>query len=478
MNTKVTPLTLETETKRLSRKAMLHVGGLLGLLGFVAYLDRIVVAFAGPHGMNKDLSLTATAFGFVVGIFTIGYVLFEVPSAGIVARIGPRRWITRIMLTWGIIQCLIAFAPNLELMMLGRFLLGAAEAGFTPAVYYLFTVWFIRGYRPFLIVIFGLFLGAAGIFGPTIAASFVGIGNSLGNDGFPGWRFLLLGVGVLALVAAIPAWRFIAESPADARWLNEADTATYCAILAADIQGANVPAVSAKEVLTEWRPWVMGLGFFCLYYATYTITIWTPTIVSGFQAQFSTPLTTLQSSLLAGVPLLVAVLAAAGAAFIASGTGRSAALVVGATIIGAIGCIITTFAPGPGVLIVALGMVAMAGQIGGTLFIPIISRVFAGVGAYVAIALVNSMGAFAGFVSPIVTGWLVDVTANQNAGFYVMSVLLLVGGMITIFAEAQARKFELTRATNDAAALTIPVSQSNTSNLDSANSSPHPAHDV
>ncbi|WP_095445510.1 MFS transporter [Ochrobactrum quorumnocens] len=97
----VLPAGESSETQRLSRKAILHVGLLLGLLGLVAYLDRISVAFAGPHGMNKDLSLTATAFGFVVGVFTIGYVLFEIPTAGFVTKWGPRRWIVRVMLTWG-----------------------------------------------------------------------------------------------------------------------------------------------------------------------------------------------------------------------------------------------------------------------------------------------------------------------------------------------------------------------------------------
>lgn len=436
-----------SETQRLSRKAILHVGLLLGSLGLVAYLDRISVAFAGPHGMNQDLSLTATAFGFVVGIFTIGYVLFEIPSAGFVTKWGPRRWIVRVMLTWGVIQCLTAFAPNFELMLIGRFMLGVAEAGFTPAVYYLFSKWFIRTYRPLVLVIYSALLGVASVLGPTISGLLVEGGNNLAIASFPGWRFLLFVLGVLAILAAIPARLFIVESPAEARWLTSTEKDRYQAILDADAEQANVPSVSFWQVIKDWRPWVMGTGFFAMFYATYTITVWAPTIVLGFQQQFDTHFTTLQSSLITGIPMFVGVLCAFAAALLAGRTGRSAPLAAAAALIGAVGCISITFAIGPFSTIACLSMVALAGQVGANLFIPIVTRVFAGSGAYAAIALVNSMGAFAGFVSPTVTGWLADLTSNQNSGFYVMSVVLMFGAVVVIFAEQKARNIERSQVT-------------------------------
>lgn len=208
-----------------------------------------------------------------------------------------------------------------------------------------------------------------------------------------------------------------------------------------------------KQVLLDWRRWVMGFGFFSLFYATYTITIWAPTIVAGFQEQFGTQYTTLQASMITGIPTLIGVAGTIVAATLAAKWGRSAGLTVVGALVGAAGCYITTLAPGPGLTILALGMLALGGQVGASLFIPIVTRVFAGTGAYAAIALVNSMGAFAGFVSPTVTGALRDLTSNQNTGFYLMIALLLCGALITLFAERQARRVERTRGTANAAAL-------------------------
>ncbi|ASV84884.1 major Facilitator Superfamily protein [Ochrobactrum quorumnocens] len=330
-------------------------------------------------------------------------------------------------------------------MLLGRFLLGVAEAGFTPAVYYLFSKWFIRAYRPLVLVIYSALLGVSSVLGPTLAGFLVEGGDNLDIASFPGWRFLLLILGIFALIAAIPARLFIVESPAEAPWLTSLEKDRYQAILDADAERANVPSVSSWQVIRDWRPWVMGIGFFSMFYATYTITVWAPTIVFGFQQQFDTHFTTLQASLIAGIPMLFGVLCAFAAALLAGRTGRSAPLAAAAALIGAAGCVSTTFATGPFSTIASLSMVALAGQVGANLFIPIVTRVFAGSGAYAAIALVNSMGAFAGFVSPTVTGWLADLTSNQNSGFYVMSIVLVIGAGITVFTEQRAREVERSR---------------------------------
>ncbi|MGW4131915.1 MFS transporter [Amycolatopsis japonica] len=429
------------EVKRLSRKAIWRVMPLVGFLGLVAYLDRISIAFAGPLGMNKELGLTATAFGFAVSILTIGYVIFEVPTAGLLAKFGTRLWVIRIMLTWGVIQVLIGFAPNKELLYLGRFLLGVAEAGINPALYFFISVWFIRSYRPLAYTLYGVAIGLSGVFGPLIANGLVSLGTGLNFDGGHGWRFLLVMLGVLALLAVIPTALWLRDHPREAKWWTDTERRKYQAMLDADAVSANVPSSTIWQVLKQWRPWVMGFGYFAFFYAYYTISVWAPTIVLGFKQQFGTSFTSLQSAFITGIPTLIALVGALILGIIAGKRGRSGWLLVGTSIAGALGCLTTTVARGPWVLIIALGAVALAGSAIG-LYLPIANRVFAGTGLVAALALINSMGASAGFFSPLVTGYLSDVTGNQNAGFYVMTVLLLVAAVISILAERHANRIE------------------------------------
>ncbi|NKX56552.1 MFS transporter [Arthrobacter mobilis] len=430
--------------RNLSRKVMWRIMPLAGFLGLVAFLDRISLAFAGPQGMNDSLAMTATMFGFAVGIFTVGYVLFEVPTAGLATKAGSRKWITKILITWGLLQCVIAFAPNFETLIVLRFLLGVAEAGFTPTIYFYITAWFTRAYRPLAFVIYGSTIALSSIFGPIISAGLISAGNALPfAEAFPGWRFLLLFLGLLAVASAIPAHFGIVETPKEARWLNDTEKQQYADILAADAKGANIEHQSIMTTIGDWRAWVLGLGFFAINYASYTIQVWTPTVVTGFQEQFGTTFNMFQSALLAGIPMLIAMIYAFGLSWIAGKTGQSGILIAGSAVLGGIGCLWTTVAGDPSVLIIALAMVGMAGM-SGNLYMPLVSRVFAGAGAYSAIAIVNSLGAAASFFSPIVTGYLIDTTGNTNAGFYFIAGLLVIGAAIAVMAQRMAAKTQLT----------------------------------
>lgn len=443
------------ELRRLSRKALWHIMPLVGGLGLVAFLDRLSIAFAGPMGMNEDLGLTATMFGLAVGIFTIGYVLFEVPTAGLATKAGTRKWVMQILAVWGTIQCIIAFAPNAEVMVVLRFLLGVAEAGFTPTIYFFITTWFVRSYRPLAFVIYGSSIGLSSIFGPLIATSIINAGNALPfAELFPGWRMLLLVLGVLALVSIVPASRGLISTPYDAKWLTGAEQRSYAAMLAADTEDSNLEHRSIGQTIRDWRPWVVGIGFFALNYAAYTIQVWTPTVVLGFQEQFGTTFSSYQSALLAGIPVMVGAAYALLLARIAGRTGNSGVLIAGSAVLGAAGCLWTVVAGNPMLLILALAMVSMAGQ-SGVLYMPLVSRVFAGAAAYSAIAIVNSLGAFASFVSPIVTGWVIDTTGNTNAGFVFIACLLIAGAAIGLVAQRLARQTE--RNTNAEPVMGVPA---------------------
>jgi MFS family permease len=430
--------------KKLTTKAIWRIGLLAGFLGLVAFTDRISIAYAGPMGMNKDLGLTPTNFGFAVGMFTIGYVLFEIPTSGLMAKVGVRRWIMRILLIWGTLQCLIAFVPNAPVLYVGRFLLGVAEAGFTPAIYFFISTWFIRAYRPLAFTLYAAIIGMSSVVGPIVATTIVQTGNALPfASTFQGWRLLLLVLGILALLSTILASRGLVTRPGDAKWLSAEESRQYEEMLRADVTDANVPHMRMSQILRDWRVWVMGFGFFAINYASYTITIWTPTIVLDFQKTFGTTFNVYQSSLIVGIPTLVGIACGFGIALLARRTGQSGWLLSSAAIVGAIGCIATTVANNPTFMIIALCLVAISGLGGSGLVMPMVTRAFAGAGAFTAIAVVNSMGASASFFSPIITGALIDATGNTNAGFYLISVLLLVGAVLAQFMHHQAQKHEL-----------------------------------
>ncbi|ALV39942.1 hypothetical protein AU252_01155 [Pseudarthrobacter sulfonivorans] len=130
------------ERKAISLKVAWRILPFVSLMYFINYVDRTAIAFAAPNGMTEDLQLTATMFGLASGIFFIGYILLEVPSNILMAKFGARVWFMRIMVTWGIVAALTAFVQNFEMLLVMRFLLGVAEAGFAPAIVLYLTYWF------------------------------------------------------------------------------------------------------------------------------------------------------------------------------------------------------------------------------------------------------------------------------------------------------------------------------------------------
>ena len=190
----------------------------LVLLYFVNYLDRVNISFAGPNGMNEDLAMSAKMFGFASGIFFIGYLLLEVPSNIALNKFGGRRWIARIMLTWGIISSAIAFVPNAETLVVLRFLLGVAEAGFFPGIILYLTFWFPEKHRSKAISLFMVAVPVSTAVGSTLSSLIIDWGH--GIFGLEGWRVMFLVEGIPAVILAFVCWFYLTDRPAEAAWLN------------------------------------------------------------------------------------------------------------------------------------------------------------------------------------------------------------------------------------------------------------------
>src|SRR3981081_2899539 len=191
---------------------------------FVAYLDRVNVGFAALT-MNQDLGLSQTAFGFGAGIFFIAYFMFEVPSNLLLERFGARKWIARIMLSWGILSGTMAFIPanaratglgNENSFYLLRVLLGAAEAGFFPGIIFYLTLWFPAEYRARIVGYFMAAIPLSTVIGAPISGVLLYLHGGLG---LAGWQWLFIIEAVPAIILAFVLFFYLTDRPADATWL-------------------------------------------------------------------------------------------------------------------------------------------------------------------------------------------------------------------------------------------------------------------
>jgi ACS family tartrate transporter-like MFS transporter len=255
---------------------------------FVAYLDRVNVGFAALT-MNQDLGLSQTAFGFGAGIFFIAYFLFEVPSNLLLERFGARKWIARIMLSWGILSGLMAFIPaigratglgNEYSFYLVRVLLGAAEAGFFPGIIFYLTLWFPTEYRARIVGYFMAAIPLSTVIGAPISGMLLYLHGGLG---LAGWQWLFIIEAVPAIILACVVFFYLTDRPSDARWLA-ADERTWLAqrLESEQRQRQAVRDYTVAESLVNPRVIGLSLVYFGAVATNYGLSFFLPQIVKAF----------------------------------------------------------------------------------------------------------------------------------------------------------------------------------------------------
>ncbi len=261
------------------KKAIWRLGPFLGLLYLVAYIDRNNAGFAKLE-MTAALQITEAAFGFAAGIFFIGYLLFEVPSNLLLEKFGARKWIARIMISWGIVAALTAFVQDATQFAIARFILGIAEAGFFPGVLLYLTLWFPRQYRTQVLAVFVLSNPIAN----AVAAPLSGWMLELhGLWGLEGWQLVFLLQGVPAVLLAFVVFFWLPDRPQDARWLNPAEQRWITDTLAAETQATEQRhgRLRLGEVFRNGRLWTLIVLFFGVVFGAYGLGMWLPTIVKS-----------------------------------------------------------------------------------------------------------------------------------------------------------------------------------------------------
>jgi MFS transporter, ACS family, tartrate transporter len=398
---------------------------LIVIIYFVAYIDRTNVGFAAL-GMNKELGFTAYIYGWGAGIFFLGYFLFEVPSNVILAKVGARRWIARIMVTWGIVAGAMAFTQGPISFLVLRFLLGAAEAGFFPGIILYFTFWFPKVYRARVIA--ALFLAVPGSNAVTAILS----GALLQLDGYmgiAGWKWLFMVEAVPAVLLAAVVFFMLTDRPARATWLKPEERDW----LEAELEGERREIVtghgtlSLVQALTDRRVIALAMIYMTIVTATYGITFFLPLIVKG--AGFSDAMT----GVITAIPYVIGTVGMVLWSFSSDRKKERRWHFIVACIVAATGLFAAGWL-GASVWGLAALSVATVGLYGSKpSFWPLPSEFLSGTGAACGIALINSIGNLGGFAGPYAVGWLKDFTGSYQSGLYFLAACALLSAIIASF---------------------------------------------
>ncbi|SFI19500.1 D-galactonate transporter [Collimonas sp. OK307] len=387
----------------------------------VAYLDRVNVGFAKLQ-MSQDLGFSETVFGLGAGIFFLGYFLFELPSNLLMNKVGAKLWIARIMITWGILSACFAWVQTPTQFYVLRFLLGLAEAGFYPGIILYLTYWFPSHRRAKVVATFMAAIPIAGIFGNPLSGWIMQ--DFHGSSGWHGWQWMFMIEAIPAVLVGIAVFFVMDNNIRKAKWLTETEKDFLEAEIRADQKDMHSPKTTAA-VFKDIRIWHMCLIYFCIVMGQYGLTFWLPTLVKA-----SGVVGDLKIGLISAIPFLCAVFAMI---LIGRRSDRMRErrwhLIVPA-LLGAVGFVVSALAADNTVIAIAfLSLAAMGVLTCSPLFWSLPTAFLSGTGAAAGIAVINSVGNLAGFVSPFMVGWLKDTTHNNQTGMFMLAGMLVIGAI-------------------------------------------------
>jgi len=388
-----------------------------------AYLDRVNVGFAKLQMLN-DLQFSETVYGLGAGVFFIGYFLFEIPSNIIMHKVGARVWIGRIMITWAILSAAMIFVSSPTLFYVLRFFLGVAEAGFFPGIVLYLTYWFPAQRRSRMNALFMIGIPFAGVVGGPLSGWIL---NAMhGAQGMAGWQWLFLIEALPSLVLGVVTIFYLPDSIRAASWLSNEEKQLLEENIAKENTGKVDHALSG--VFGNPRVWLMAAIYFCCMMGLYGISFYLPTLIKAAGVKDA-----MDVGLLTAIPYGCAVVAMLAIAKSADRTRERRWHFTVASALGGLGLLLATIYGDN----VALAMVALClGTAGMLATMPVFwtypSSILGGTAAAAGIAMINSFGNLAGFVSPSIIGWMKDVTHSTNAGMYVVSGALFLGALLAL----------------------------------------------
>jgi len=395
----------------------------LCLLFIVNYLDRTNIAMAKLK-MLGDAHLDEEIYGFGAGLFFIGYFIFEVPSNIILEKVGARRWIARIMITWGIVSSAMMYVHGPTSFYAMRFLLGVAEAGFFPGIVLYLTHWVPSSQRASVLALFLTSTAICGIIGNPLAGLLMKMD---GIGGMHGWQWLFLIEGIIPIVLGVVTWVLLPDHPRDARWLSIDEKQWIEAELAREQAQHQHHVAELRHALPDARLWLLSALYFCLIMGLYGFVYWVPTIIKSV-----TSASDVGVGFLSAIPSLVGAVTMVIIAKHADKTDERRWHVAVCAVIAATGVALVCICHS--LVEVELALALSAVGIFGTLapFWALATRFLRGSAAAAGIAIVNSIGALAGFVAPSIIGWAKQSTGKFTYGLLAVSISLAIGALLVM----------------------------------------------
>ncbi len=410
------------------RKVSVRLVPFIALMFFINFLDRTAISFAGPNGMVADLALSAAQFGFAAGIFFVGYILLEIPSNLALHRMGARRWLARIMVSWGVVALLFTWVGSAQELYLLRFLLGVAEAGFFPGAILYLSLWVPARHRSRILALFYLAQPLTIVVGAPLAALLIGAD---GLWGLQGWRIMFFGVAVPAIAVGVAAWFYLADSPSQARWLTPEESRWLTDELAREDQGKRQGhGAHALQALRSGRVWLLSLIYFGFIYGLYALAFFLPTIVAGFESRFATRFDVFDKGLVTAIPYLPAAVALYLWSADATRRGVRAWHIGVPAFVGAASIALALALQSPVATVACITVTACAIFSALPNFWALPVRFLTGAGAAAGIALINTIGNLAGFAAPFITGAVKDATGAYQIPMLVVSGFMALSGVL------------------------------------------------
>jgi ACS family tartrate transporter-like MFS transporter len=410
--------TLNPQERAIVNRAARRLIPFMALLYFISFLDRVNVGFAALT-MNKDVGLSASAYGFGAGIFFIGYFLFEIPSNLIMKKVGARVWIARIMISWGLLSAATAFVYDATSFWIVRFLLGLAEAGFFPGMILYLTFWFPKEVRGRVMAGFLIAVPLSSAIGAPLSTWLL----DTKIFGLAGWQSMFLIEAIPAILLGIAVLFLLPDGPRDARFLSEDEKATLLAVLEREQAGASHSSLRAG--LSSPTVWRYGLVYLGIVAGLYGFSFWAPQMIKALG-----DLSNVQVGLLSIAPFALGAVAMRWWGARSDRHQGGAFYLIAPALLGGLGFFAAAFAGDPAIKLAMFVVAALGIYAALPVFWGRPAALLTGSAAAGGIALINSIGNLGGYLGPFAVGWLHDATGGYAAGMIALGLGLAAAGLL------------------------------------------------
>jgi ACS family tartrate transporter-like MFS transporter len=391
----------------------------------VAYIDRTNVAFAALT-MNQDVGLTPYIYGLGAGIFFLGYAVFEVPSNMVLERVGARRWIARIMVTWGIISGMMALTVGPASFLTLRFLLGVAEAGFFPGIIFYLSCWFPAAYRARVISTLFIAVPVSNAVASVISGAILEMDGILGLHG---WQWVFILEAIPAVLLAFVVLKYMTDRPAEAHWLTPEEREWLEKELHAErLRVESAGRMTLLQALTDPRVLALSLIYLFSVTASYGIVFFLPQIIKALGHS------NIVTGVLTAIPYTIGIVGLLLWGHSSDRRGERRWHLIVALAVSAIGFVGVAWFHGSYWALAAMSVVAVGLYGSRPSFWPMPSVFLTGAAAAAGIALINSIGNLGGYVGPFIVGWIKNSTGSFEIALYFLAASAALSALITYLA--------------------------------------------